>query len=97
MLVVTATAATVWHDSLLALGSLTLGSKDEYWIGWAIESGGGRFSSRESELHLSTRTKCTTVCMRWRRRNEQRHGDEVKRRGDAEEVDTPRVHDGVGV
>ncbi len=75
MLVVTAMAATVWQDCLLALGSLTLNSKDEYWIGWAIESGGGRFSSGESELRLSTRTKCTTVCMRRRRRNKQRHGE----------------------
>ena len=81
MLVVTATAATVWHDNLLALGSLTLSSKDEYWIGWAIKSGGGHFSSGESELRLSTRTKCTTVCMRWRMRNKQRHGDKVEQRG----------------
>ena len=49
--------------------------------GCAIESGGGRFSSGESELRLSMHTKCTTVCTRWRRRNEQRHGDEVEQRG----------------
>jgi hypothetical protein len=33
-LVVTVTAATVWHNGLSALGSLTLSNEGEYWIGW---------------------------------------------------------------
>jgi len=60
---------TTWMEPILRT---SFGINIDRTTGCATESGGGRFSMR---------TKCTTVCTRWRRRNEQRHGDKVEQRG----------------
>ncbi len=64
---------------------------------WGIGSGGGHFSSGGSELQEWTHLKCMRVCMMRRKINKPMHRGKVEQGGNAKEVDSPRVHDRVGL